>query len=404
MRPLLPALILLALGACRPGAPGGPVVASIIGSSPASAGRIGLVRFDSEGRIVPALALRWAILDGGKDYLFRIDDAPGRPPAAVVARMLRRALKARRRVDAVPAIVASVQAVTATVMEVRLSTRQPDLLILLAMPELALTADGSARTSPAAEDAVMLSHQPDTAPAAPVVVHFERVGRAVARFRAGAAQFVTGGTFADLPVAQVAGLEDAAIRFDPVDGLFGFAPVEGSAFAEPAILRALALALDRERLVAAIDAPGLTTVDRIGPPGAEAPLADRIAEARALLADGGRSLPPLRVAIPGGPGARLLFALAARDWRRIGIGAVAVPHDSPADLVLVDRVVPPNSVPLLACAVRAGCDPRDPAAVAAPLFVAITTPVRWSLVAPALEGFRPNALAAHPLGAMRRLH
>ena len=106
--------------------------------------------------------------------------------------------------------------------------------------------------------------------------------------------------------------------------------------------------------------------------------------------------------MPAGPGARLLFALAARDWRRIGIDAVAVPPEQPADIVLVDRVAPADGVALLACVVSAGCDPRDAGAVAAAPFIAITTPVRWSLVARALDGFHPNRMAAHPLDQLRR--
>jgi len=35
-------------------------------------------------------------------------------------------------------------------------------------------------------------------------------------------------------------------------------------------------------------------------------------------------------------------------------------------------------------------------------FIPLTAPVRWSLVAPRLTGFRPNALGRHPVGELIR--
>ncbi|HEY0130737.1 MAG TPA: ABC transporter substrate-binding protein, partial [Allosphingosinicella sp.] len=33
-------------------------------------------------------------------------------------------------------------------------------------------------------------------------------------------------------------------------------------------------------------------------------------------------------------------------------------------------------------------------------FIPLTAPVRWSLVAPRLTGFRPNAFGRHPIGEL----
>jgi hypothetical protein len=77
-------------------------------------------------------------------------------------------------------------------------------------------------------------------------------------------------------------------------------------------------------------------------------------------------------------------------------------HD--ADLALVDRVAPPATLAPLACAFSAGCDPRDRLALINPPFIPIGAPVRWSLVAPSLDLFTENGLAAHPLDQLRSRH
>ncbi|MBW8745499.1 MAG: hypothetical protein JF628_14390 [Sphingomonas sp.] len=64
-------------------------------------------------------------------------------------------------------------------------------------------------------------------------------------------------------------------------------------------------------------------------------------------------------------------------------------------------VAPPATLALLACAYSAGCDPRDRLALINPPFIPIGAPVRWSLVAPSLDLFTENGLAAHPLDQLR---
>jgi peptide/nickel transport system substrate-binding protein len=97
-----------------------------------------------------------------------------------------------------------------------------------------------------------------------------------------------------------------------------------------------------------------------------------------------------------------LFALAAQDWASVGISAEMVGSETRnADLALVDRVAPAGTLAVLACALSAGCDPSDRLALINPPFIPLAAPVRWSLVAPGMDLFTENALAAHPLDQLR---
>jgi peptide/nickel transport system substrate-binding protein len=205
--------------------------------------------------------------------------------------------------------------------------------------------------------------------------------------------------------------------------------------------QALAMALDRPALIAAIGVPGLQPRQSLLPPGIEGlaqvsapawirdPLPARQARAAALLrdsGDGGRLV--VRVALPGGPGYRLLFARLRRDWAAVGVETVRVPADSAADLRLVDEVAPGGLASWylrrFTCESSRICDPAADEAMAAARiapdaatrrdrlaeadrilaglgpFIPLTAPVRWSLVSPRLTGFRPNAFGRHPIGEL----
>jgi peptide/nickel transport system substrate-binding protein len=393
--------VALSTAGCRDG-DRGPIVASAIGHPAAEeelkgATQAGLVRLDREGLVVPGVAARWAILDDGLDYIFRIDDAAGLS-AATVARRLRDCLRRQRRNPDFAALapVESIQAITGTVVEMRLTLPQPDLLPLLARPELAVGGPTPLKVGRPQPGIASLEPRGGE-DAAPVSLRGERVGRAVARFRNGEAALVLGGTFADLPIARVAQLPRKSLRFDPTSGLFGFAIRNPDL--SPAERDALSLAIDRDRAVAMIAAPGQLKATTIAGSVLEPPLPQRRATALALLK--GRQV-HVRVAMPTGPGSRLLFLLVARDWAEVGIQAQLVDSDARgADLALVDRVAPPGTLATLACALGAGCDPRDRQALINPPFIPIAAPVRWSLVAPTLDLFTENSLAAHPLDQLR---
>jgi len=108
----------------------------------------GLVGFDGAGQVAPALADRWIVTDDGKSYIFRMRDGVWPDGSELtgesVRDSLRRALVELRGtslgLDLAP--VSDIRAMAGRVVEIRLSTPMPDLLQLLAQPELGLTRRG----------------------------------------------------------------------------------------------------------------------------------------------------------------------------------------------------------------------------------------------------------------------
>ena len=420
----------------------------------------GLVRFDARGQIEPGLAERWNVSNDGLSYIFRL--ASGEWPngrritAHQVARILRRTI-ARNSANPLKDTLGAVDeivAMTDRVLEIRLRVPQPHLLQLLAQPEFALVRE-SEGTGP---------FRIDTGIGPPGVIRLERrvmasddeEGRreevwigsapapaAVRSFAAGETDLVMGGTFADLPVARSARLPRGALRFDPVAGLFGLAPARSSGpIADPELRRLLAQAIDRDALIAALDVPGLIgratlleagldeVPDPVMPQWMALPIGERrpllIAAADALFA--GEERPVLRIALPEGPGARLLFNRLAADWALLGIKLELAGKGQPADLRLIDAVSPSTSpawfLRQFRCDSAPVCDEQADelldAARAAPvagqrgallaeaarrmgemeLFLAIAAPVRWSLVSDRIEGFAGNRFAAHTLTSL----
>ena len=104
----------------------------------------GLVRFDATGQIVPGIAERWNVTDDGLSYIFRLQAGEwpdGRKiTAEQVARLLRRQIASRsknRLKDALGA-VDQIVAMTDRVIEISLKAPRPNLLQVLAQPELAI--------------------------------------------------------------------------------------------------------------------------------------------------------------------------------------------------------------------------------------------------------------------------
>ncbi|MEA3012436.1 MAG: peptide/nickel transport system substrate-binding protein [Sphingomonadales bacterium] len=470
-RPLLRAALaaaLLGLAGC--GAPeSGPIEVSAIGGPPRLAnpnlelldppsaflvGAVaqGLVQFNAAGEIEPALAQSWIISDDGLRYTFRLRRASwangGRVTAYQVAARLRAALgrASRNKLKPVLGAIAAIEPMTDEVLEISLRGPRPFFLQLLAHPELAILQQGVG-TGPyrlAADGAggVRLQRprtEDDPGEGAPeILLRGERAALAIARFADGQRVLVVGGTIGDLPLARAADLPAGAFVFDPVSGLFGlaFTAREGP-LADPAVRRALAMAVDRQVLAAAMDAPGLAQRTGLMSPGvqelpnvtlpdwAALPQEERRAEAARAIAALGLEAPlRLRVAMPDGPGYRLIFAYLRHDWRLIGVDAVRVGPGQPADLVFIDEVAPANLASWylrhFTCEASMVCDPAaDAALLAARLaarpadrqaqfaiadriltgltpFIPLTQPVRWSLVPRRLTGFRPNPFARHP--------
>ena len=416
----------------------------------------GLVRFDARGQIEPGLAERWNVSDDGLSYVFRLgagDWPDGREiRARDVARLLTRTLRAASRNQLKDSLgaVAEVVAMTDRVIEIRLKAPRPNLLQLLAQPELGLTREGLGtgpfqpveRTRPRGAVALLYVEQvidgPDKRDLVDLVA--APAGRAVAAFAAGTADLVLGGTFDDLPLVRQAKVARSALRFDPVAGLFGLVPAgRGGPLADKQLRDLLNRSVDREALVAALAVPGLApraTLLQSGleglappapPPWASTPLVDRRARAFGEVRTMAAADEPITIAIalPAGPGGRILFDRLAADWGAIGIKLVRADKATPADLTLIDAVAPSASpawfVRSFRCAFRPLCsaeadeamDSARNATVAdqraafireagrlleeETMFIPLAAPVRWSLVGTRIEGYAENIVARHPL-------
>ena len=422
----------------------------------------GLVRFDAAGEIEPALAQRWIVSDDGLRYTFRLARLQwangSRVTAGQVAARLRAAAAPSSRNALKPLLGAidEIVGMTDEVLEISLKSPRPNFLQLLAQPEMAVLRNGEGlgpyRAVPAAAGAVSLTLPPldedavgrDEVQAPPLLLRGEGAGLAVARFAEGETDLVLGGALGDLPLARAARTPAATLVFDPAPGLLGlaFTGADGR-FAAPEARRALAMAIDRAALVQALGVGVLQPREALLPAGvaespqpalpawATAPLPERRSAAAALLAALPEGAPEsVRVAIPEGRGYDLLFAHLRRDWATIRIRAERAPPNAPADLRLIDQVAPAGLATWylrhFTCEASRICDPAAdemlaaariapaPAARRALIatadriltdltpFIALTNPVRWSLVSPRLTGFRPNAFGRHPAGELIR--
>jgi oligopeptide transport system substrate-binding protein len=252
---------------------------------------------------------------------------------------------------------------------------------------------------------------------------------------------VTGGRFSDLPYARAAKVSSAEFRVDPAYGLFGLAITSRDGpLATSNVRRALAMAIDREALVRRFGINSWRPVYAVLPAqmdGALSPAAldwvqlsldERRARARTYLG-AQPPLPTLRLWLPQGPGARLLFASLSADWASIGVKVERVAARGTADFVLIDEVAPQSSAlwyfDRLSCARGLPCSKEADVALDAVVaattlegrakaiaeadaayasnqgYIPLALPLRWSLVAPRLTGWQPSAFAIHPLQRLR---
>ena len=477
------ALVLSGATACTPADDPNRIDVSVIGQPPRLADpdrealdnsraalmretAMGLVAFDASGQIEPALAESWIVTDDGRSVIFRIHRMRWPDGSEVtgeeVADSLNRAIAANsaNRLKPLLGAVDAVVGMTGRVVEIRLKAPRPYLLQLLAQPELGIRRKGAGlgpwRITRREGNALVLRPAPDMANEgledAPkdlreVHVRGGRAALAVARFLAGRADFVLGGTLADWPIVQAADLDGSnRMRRDPVEGLFGLAIIAKTPFLKERTLReALAMAIDRGAMVNGLDLPRWMQMERLLPAqldSGQPPVSpdwtgnsmdERRAIARQRVASWTSArgkLDPLRVALPKGPGMRAIFARIAADWQRIGVPAVTVPiTDENADLRLIDEVPPNTSANWYLT--RTGCDyglacstvgdlalkesraaptlgqrsaaiaRADAAYAVNAAYIPLGKPVRWSLVSPVLTLYRDNAFAAHPFAELR---
>ena len=422
----------------------------------------GLVTLDGNGDVVPALAERWIVTDDGLSYIFRLRDGTWpdgtRLTGEDAATALRRTLASLRGTPLASDIgrVEEVVARTGRVVELRLASPNPDLLRVLAQPELGLLR-GNRGSGP-----MDLERKGDAAllrPYAPPELGLPEERRwddrsrslrlstlpavgAVTSFREGSVQVVLGGKWDSIMLAREVSMVTGSLQFDPVAGLFGLAFTHGDGFlGEAANREAVAMAIDREALAGALRAPGWVPTTRLVSPGmdgdlgtigerwADLDLAARRSEAARRVErwrEGRDQAPRLRVALPSTPGSGLLFARLRDDFAAVGITARQVGEDEAADLRVIDQVARyPRAqwfLGQLACGVRPGpcspaadrlaaearaaADPRERAALLAEaeaeltlanVYVPLGPPVRWTLTRRGLSGLTPNRWAVHPL-------
>ena len=426
---------------------------------------MGLVTLDATGQIEPALAESWIVTDDGLSIIFRIRRLNWPDGTEVtgdhVAESLNKAIadNSRNRLKPLLGAIDTVVGMTGRVVEIRLKVPRPYLLQLLAQPELGIRRRGFGlgpwRIAQRHTGQLILRPAPDPAlvteedaPKDERRIHLSgaRAALAIAKFQAGDADLVLGGTLADWPLIQAARLSEPAVRVDPAEGLFGLAVVSRTDFLKQASTRiALAMAIDRVELVSAFGAQRWKAMDRIlpaqldsGQPAASPDWVNNsLGERRAIAAGAvaayvraNGAVVPLRVALPAGPGMRQLFNRLSRDWASIGVPVILVPFAAPdADLRLIDEVAPNTSANWYLT--RTGCEAGLPCSeagdsalkfsrTAASLgersaalaladrsyvdvqgYIPIAKPLRWSLVASKLTGFHDNAFAAHPLMHVR---
>lgn len=419
----------------------------------------GLVRFDARGEIEPGLAERWNVSDDGLSYIFRIAAthwSDGRKVTGQqVARLLKRqfAKASRNPLQDSFGAVEDVVAMTDRVVEIRLAVPRPNLLQLLAQPELALVREGHG-TGPFAiarregndlrlERSIAI---PDTEKEEREVAWLSATETAAAlqTFGGGKVDLVLGGTFADLPLARSVRLPRNVLRFDPVVGMFGLIPArKDGPLADAELRRVLSQAIDRDLLISSFRVPGLVPRATVlegnleGVPGPAAPqwAATPLPDRRSALVQAaqglfGKAPRLLRVALPEGPGARVLLRRLQSDWGALGIRVDIAGKGAPADLRLIDEVAPSGSaawyVRHFRCDAAALCDPEIDAltdsARSSPvpaqrwallaeaarkiddmqLFLPLAAPVRWSLVSGRVVGFAGNRFGRHTLTALEQ--
>ncbi len=415
----------------------------------------GLVKFTRNGNIVPALASRWIVTDDGLSYIFRLDKIWWKNGEAItaddVAASLRRNITNIGRsnfadeMESIQEIIAR----TGRIIEIRLSAPRPNLLELLAQPEMGLihTGFGSGPMQAKKElEHMRMRHvtfEEDGKIAtddAWVVLNNMQAPLALARFIEGDTDLIIGGQFQDLPYVTASAIEENLLSFDPVPGLFGLLFVEDSDYlADEEVREALTMAVDRPRLLidfrtewrevltlvpetlqnrAAVERPAWNSL-RID---------QRIDTARQIIArwkSENGDVRDLRISIPEGPGGDILFARLKSDMANIGISAVKVAINQDADLRLIDRVAELSS-PLwylsqLSCKKTIICDEeadefvnsarininlteRSQLLAAAERriqqkrnFIPIANPSSWTVARSGLLGFAPNPRGLHPL-------
>lgn len=474
---IAPVLIVLLLAACGQGIDNAKLRVDVIEADPRplaigtlplppasaylrSATAQGLVGFDTEGRVAPGLASRWIVTDDNLSYIFRLEKTRWNDGREINSDDVADALSARfrelrgSRFGSDLTGISRIVPMTGKVVEIRLSAPMPNLLEMLAQPEFGIVRRNVGSGPMQAQktgSSLQLRRKGINEKSEPVLenetvaLRSARTPMALARFAEGKTDFVTGGRFEDLPLLAAANLNDNEVFFDPVPGLFGLIVTDDGPFMSNSANReALAMAIDRPKLLTSFDivwrealmlAPetirNREPIER--PEWIASNIADRKNAARATIArweSGNGAVRPLRIALPSGAGARILFAMISVDFAEIGLETMRVGLHDPADLQLVDRPADMSGqswyLSQLSCTAspicsehaddllieaRSATDATTRSRLLADAetelqrirnFIPIATPLRWSVAREGLLGFAINRRGLHPLQYLGR--
>ena len=420
----------------------------------------GLVGFDLEGRVVPALASRWITTEDGLSYIFRLEKTRWNDGRDVSSDEVAIALSSRlielqnSRIASELAVIDRIVPMTGKVIEIRLKAPMPNLLELLAQPEFGLLRKGAgagpmvARKSGGVMQLSRRSEDPERGVAleeARLRLAANDAATALARYAVGETDLVLEGRFEHLPyLAATNGRQ--AVLYDAPPGLFGLLFVASGPFLSNASNRdAINMAIDRPRMISDFDVnvwkemlslapdalPNRAVVER--PAWTTRRIDQRKAEARSVIQNwqsANGSVRPLRIAMPKGPGSRILFARLKSDLAAIGLSAERVSYGQQEDLRLIDQIADMTSpawyLEQLSCRVTPICSAEVDSLVAEAQrqtdrairmqklgeaefklqqlnnFIPLANPVRWSVPRAGLLGFTANARGWHPLQYLGR--
>jgi ABC-type transport system substrate-binding protein len=420
----------------------------------------GLVGFDLDGRVVPALASRWITTEDGLSYIFRLNKIRWNDGREMSSDEVALALNNRiaelkdSRFASELALIDRIVPMTGKVVEIRLSAPMPNLLELLAQPELGLlrkSAGSGPMVARKQSGAMQLRRRADD-PARGietldelVVLSANDASSALARYAIGKTDLLLGGRFEHLPYLAATDGNEAA-QYDAVSGLFGLMFIEAGPFlSDNANREAIAKAIDRPRFIADFDVTAwkemltiapetLTNRTEIARPAwASRQIEVRKAEARSVIQNwqaANGKVRPLRIAMPRGAGSRMMFARIKSDMAAIGLSVERVTYGQPADLRLVDQVADMSSpawyLEQLSCQFTAICSAEADALVVQAQqsadraermrllgeaevklqelrnFVPLASPLRWTLARNGLLGYSTNTRGVHPLQYLGR--
>jgi len=416
----------------------------------------GLVTFDAQGRVVPALASRWMVTDDGLSYIFRLNKARWNDMREVetddVAAALNKRIKelnSKTLGDALVNVI-NVERMTGRVLQIRLRAPMPNLLEYLARPEFGIIheSNGSgpmfARLQSGQQ---ILSWRGENADGKMklsdrrILLNKNNAVDALSRLKAEETDLVTNGNFTTLPYLTAAQIGEGSRDVSDRLGLFGLLVTgEGPFLSEAENREAIAMALNRPRMLTAfedvtwrerIDIVPDTISDRgqvVWPDWRSLNIDERKANAERIIARwkaANGKIRPLRITMPDGPGSKMLFAWLRADLSAIGLDAKMVGMEENAEFRLIDRLASTSSAEWylnqISCRATPVCDADADKLLAAGRsaqtagqrkqlfgeaetayqekrnFIPIANPLRWTVFRPGLLGYEPNSRGWHYL-------